>query len=55
MTKDDARNFIIALNAIQPYVPPLMFQPLAGSAVAKYLTDVANGIADERPKPHAVS
>ena len=62
MTQDDARNFIVALNSIVPYVPPMLMQPLVTSPCAKLIQQVANTPQQEqqheqsieRPKPHAV-
>ena len=63
MTRDDARNFIMAMNSIVPYVPPMLMTPLASSTVMRVIEQMANhdasqaqtGEAVERPKPHAVS
>jgi len=57
MNQTDARNFILALNAIVPYVPPMLMAQVSGSAVCKTIEQIANTPeqpAAERPKPHAV-
>jgi hypothetical protein len=53
MNRDDARAFILALNGIAPYVPPMHMQPLANNPVVKEIESIANA-PDERPKPKAV-
>ena len=63
MNQTDARNFILALNAIVPYVPPMLMAQVSGSSVCKAIEQIANtpdaglgeqGTLAQRPKPHAV-
>lgn len=68
MTQSDARNFIVALNNIAAYVPPMLMQPLMANPICKIVEHMANtpeqpnqatqgdiGATQERPKPHVVS
>ena len=58
MNQNDARAFIVALNAIAPYVPPMLMQQITGSPVCRVIEQMANTAPaeqGERPKPHAVS
>ena len=68
MNQSDARNFILALNAIAPYVPPMLMQPLMTNPICQIIEHMANtpdksnqatqgdtGSTQERPKPHVVS
>lgn len=64
MTREDARNFIVALNAIAPYVPPMLMNGVTQNPISQIIQQMANapeqgvgeqGTAAERPKPHAVS
>ena len=66
MTRDDARSFLMALNGIMPYVPPMLMTQITANPVARLIEQVANhdaaqaqtgeaGPPQERPKPHAVS
>lgn len=43
MTMEQAAAFIRAFNATHPYVPPILFAPLADSDVLKLVLAVANG------------
>jgi len=56
VTQDDARSFIIALNAIVPYVPPMHMAQITNSPVCRMIEQAANasGQPEERPKPRAV-
>lgn len=63
MTKDDARAFIVALNNITAYVPPMHMQPLITNPICKIIEQMANAPEQlqqsepapaERPKPHIV-
>jgi hypothetical protein len=69
MNQSDARNFIIALNNIVGYVPPMLMAHVTGSPVCKLIEQIANtpdgaagvageqqaqGVPVERPKPHVV-
>lgn len=59
MTKQQALDFIAAINDAQPFVPPILFWPIINSQVARLALAVANGgvICDVRdstaPKPDA--
>ena len=39
---EDAAAFIMAINQIQPYVPPIVFNQLSNSALASQLAEIAN-------------
>jgi len=59
VNQTDARAFIIALNGIVPYVPPMLMAQITGSPVCKLIEQVANtpeGMPGEieRPKPRVV-
>lgn len=68
MNQTDARNFILALNAVAQFVPPLHMQPLMANPICKVIEHLANtpeqsdtatqegasGPPINRPKPHAV-
>lgn len=43
MTRQQATNIVSALNAIAPYVPPLVFSTLANSDGMALIMSVANG------------
>ena len=42
MNKQHAIEFINAMNAIQPYVPPMLFNVILNSEVARLAIGVAN-------------
>lgn len=42
MTREEALYFVNALNSIQPYVPPLLFERITGGALK--FAAVANGM-----------
>lgn len=42
MTRDDARNFLAAVLQMQPYVPPMIFNQIAGNPVTRELERLAN-------------
>lgn len=43
MTRQQAIDFIAAVNSAQPFVPPIVFGGIANSDVAKLAIMVANG------------
>jgi hypothetical protein len=51
VNKHQTTDFIQALNALQPYVPPLLFAGVTNSEVTRALVAIANGqaICDVRP------
>ena len=53
MTKQQAIDFINAVNAVQPYVPPFLFNAVLNSEVSRLALVVANDavICDVRPYP----
>lgn len=53
MTKTDAIAFIGAINALQPYVPPLLFERVVGSAVSSQLVMIAQGVVTATIAPVA--
>ena len=64
MTREDARNFLIAMNNVAAYVPPMLMVQVTNSPVARLIEQVANqpevqqGEQQqniERPKPHVVT
>lgn len=64
MTQADARAFIIALNNIAQYVPPMHMQQVTNNPLCRIIEQMANAeeknrIAstepEERPRPHVVS
>ena len=44
LTQNDTRAFLMAMNAIADYVPPIMYQRLIANPVSQVLQDVANGV-----------
>lgn len=55
INQNDARNFLLTLNSIAGYVPPLQFQAVVNNPVAMTLQNVANGFLEltvktEEPK-----
>ena len=42
MNRQDAIDFIDAINAAQPYVPPILFGPIINSVVGRLAVAVAN-------------
>jgi hypothetical protein len=63
MNQTDARNFLLAINAVVGYVPPMLMAGVTNSPVARLIEQIANSpeqpqgeqTPQERPKPHAVS
>lgn len=67
MTHEDARMFIIALNGISQYVPPMLMMPLLQNSICKQIERIANETATTaatdvvqqgstaKTKPHAVT
>lgn len=51
MTKEQAAAFIAQISAMRPYVPPMIFDALAGSDVGRALMAVANGAATFELRP----
>ncbi len=53
MNKEQAVAFINAMNMAQPYVPPMVFNMLLNSDVARITLAIANDTAtcDVRPMP----
>jgi hypothetical protein len=51
VNKFQTADFIQALNALQPYVPPLLFAGIAHSEVTRTLVAIANNqlICDLKP------
>jgi hypothetical protein len=45
MNPQQAAAFVQAINAMQPYVPPMIFSGVVHSDVARLLAAVANGQA----------
>jgi hypothetical protein len=43
MSKEQAQAFVNSLNALAPYVPPMLFAPVSGSPVADVLVAIAQG------------
>lgn len=54
MTQEDARNFIMALNSIGGYVPPIQFQVLTNNPVIKAIEAMANGHIHLEAKPKEI-
>lgn len=52
MNPEQVAAFIAALNQAQPYVPPIIFQTLAGNPISKTLEAIANGLLQLEIKPH---
>lgn len=42
MTRDDARNLLLAIQAVQPYVPPMFFNQITVSRAIRELEVIAN-------------
>jgi hypothetical protein len=45
MNQEDARAFIVALNTMQPYVPPMHFAQVTQNPMIKIIEQIANGAA----------
>jgi hypothetical protein len=45
MTRQNAIDFINAMNAAQPFVPPIFYGAIINSEVARLAVAVANGTA----------
>ena len=43
MNRQQAVEFIQALNMLQPHVAPLMFGHLAGTEIVRHIVGIANG------------
>lgn len=67
MTRDEARVFLVTLQQMQPYVPPMIFNGIGNSNVTREIELCANmpepdaagqaggNVNTERPKPKAVT
>lgn len=53
MMKEQAAAFICAFNAMHPYVPPILFSPVAESEAMRIILAIANGMASADIKPVA--
>lgn len=53
LNKEAAIAFVTAVNALRPYVPPMLFSPIESSIFASAITAVANGQIELEPKPVA--
>lgn len=42
MNQADARNFIMALNSIAPYVPPMLMNAVMGNPICRIIEQAAN-------------
>jgi hypothetical protein len=51
MNQQQALAFVQAINAAQPYVPPMIFSAIVNSDVARILTSIANNQATCDVKP----
>lgn len=51
MNRDQAAKFLAALNRAQPHLPPLIWDPIADSAVIQMILTVANGMTTCEFKP----
>jgi hypothetical protein len=54
MNRDQAAKFLAALNRAQAHLPPLIWEPIAESDVARMLVAIANGLSVCEFKPAAV-
>ena len=50
MNKNDARNFIVALNNCQPYVPPLLYALVTANPCCQFIERIGNA-PDETATP----
>ena len=55
MNKDQAAAFIQAINAVQPYVPPLLFAQIVNNPLCNTLSAIAGGMIEFVPKPHVAA
>lgn len=53
INKDDARNFILALNATAQYVPPIVMQQLLGNPICREIEAAANNPESTTPAQQA--
>jgi hypothetical protein len=53
MNRDQVAAFIAAINAAQPYVPPLIFAAIVNNPTSNCLAAIANGLVEYQPKPSA--
>lgn len=43
MNQNDVRSFLLAINGLQGYVPPMLFQQVTANPACRILEGVANG------------
>lgn len=53
MTNQDARNFVMTMNVIQPYVPPNIFAQLMGNPICREIEAAANAPGPGEQQPGA--